>query len=127
MTGDLKTVAEFANTFPRVNVPPATIGTPGAGSVLGRSFSGALGAGSGFLASGGNPYAGMVGAAAPELISAGMREFMLSKMGQRKILPKYDKYKNLAEGLSNENVRNALIAIQLNEAAQQSNQNALAR
>jgi len=125
MTGDLKTVAEFANTFPRVNVPPATIGTPGGGSVLGRSLSGGAGAYTGFLAGGGPGAA--IGAIAPELMSAGMREFMLSKMGQRKILPKYDKYKNLAEGLSNENVRNALIAIQLNEAAQQINQNALAR
>jgi hypothetical protein len=126
MTGDLKTVAEFANTFPRVNVPPATIGTPGAGSVLGRSFSGALGAGSGLLASGGNPYGAMVGAAAPELVSAGMRQYMLSKMGQRKILPKYDKYKNLAEGLNNENVRNALIGLQTGNIAQET-KNALAR
>lgn len=128
MTGDLKTIAEFANTFPRVNVPPSTIGTPGAGTVLGRSFSGAIGAGTGLLASGGNPYAAMLGAAAPELVSAGMREYMLSKMGQRNILPKYDKYKNLAQGLSNEGARNALIAIQAGEtAAKQQNQNALAR
>jgi hypothetical protein len=127
MTGDLKTVSEFANTFPRVNVPPATIGTPGAGSVLGRSFSGAFGAGTGLFVSGGNPYAAMLGAAAPELASAGMRQYMLSQMGQRNILPKYDKYKNLAEGLSNENVRNALIGVQTIDAAQQQNQNALAR
>ena len=128
MTGDLKTIAEFANTFPRVNVPPSTIGTPGAGTVLGRSFSGAIGAGTGLLASGGNPYAAMLGAAAPELVSAGMREYMLSKMGQRNILPKYDKYKNLAQGLSNEGARNALIAIQAGEtAAKQQNQNALAK
>jgi hypothetical protein len=126
MTGDLKTVAEFANTFPRVNVPPSTIGTPGAGTVLGRSFSGAIGAGTGLLTSGGNPYAAMLGAAAPELVSAGMREYMLSQMGQRKILPKYDKYKNLAQGLSDEGVRNALIAIQAGELARE-NKNALAR
>jgi len=126
MTGDLKTVAEFANTFPRVNVPPSTIGTPGAGTVLGRSFSGAIGAGTGLLTSGGNPYAAMLGAAAPELVSAGMREYMLSQMGQRKILPKYDKYKNLAQGLSDEGVRNALIAIQAGEFARE-NKNALAR
>jgi hypothetical protein len=126
MTGDLKTIAEFANTFPRVNVPPSTIGTPGAGTVLGRSFSGAIGAGTGLLTSGGNPYAAMLGAAAPELVSAGMREYMLSQMGQRKILPKYDKYKNLAQGLSDEGVRNALIAIQAGELARE-NKNALAR
>jgi hypothetical protein len=126
MTGDLKTVAEFANTFPRVNAPATTIGTPGAGSVLGRSFSGALGAGTGLVASGGNPLAVMAGAAAPELISAATRNYMLSKMGQRQILPKYDKYKNLAEGLSKEQVRNALIAIQAADVAKET-KNALAR
>jgi hypothetical protein len=126
MTGDLKTVAEFANTFPRVNAPATTIGTPGAGSVLGRSFSGALGAGTGLVAGGGNPLAVMAGAAAPELISAATRNYMLSKMGQRQILPKYDKYKNLAEGLSKEQVRNALIAIQAADTAKET-KNALAR
>jgi hypothetical protein len=124
MTGDLKTIAEFANTFPRVNVPPSTIGTPGAATVVGRSLSGGAGAVAGALA-GGGPGA-FVGAIAPELISAGMREYMLSQMGQRKILPKYDKYKNLAQGLSDEGVRNALIAIQAGELARE-NKNALAR
>jgi hypothetical protein len=124
MTGDLKTVAEFANTFPRVNVPPSTIGTPGAATVVGRSLSGGAGAVAGALA-GGGPGA-FIGAVAPELISAGMREYMLSQMGQRKILPKYDKYKNLAQGLSDEGVRNALIAIQAGELARE-NKNALAR
>lgn len=124
MTGDLKTIAEFANTFPRVNVPPSTIGTPGAGTVLGRSLSGGAGAVAGALA-GGGPGA-FIGAVAPELVSAGMREYMLSQMGQRKILPKYDKYKNLAQGLSDEGVRNALIAIQAGELARE-NKNALAR
>jgi hypothetical protein len=126
MTGDLKTVAEFANTFPRVNAPATTIGTPGAGSVLGRSFSGALGAGTGLVAGGGNPLAVMAGAAAPELISAGTRNYMLSKMGQNQMLPKYDKYKNLAEGLSNEQIRNALIAMQAANATKET-KNALAR
>lgn len=124
MTGDLKTIAEFANTFPRVNVPPSTIGTPGAATVVGRSLSGGAGAVAGALA-GGGPGA-FVGAIAPELVSAGMRQYMLSKMGQRKILPKYDKYKNLAQGLSDEGVRNALIAIQAGELARE-NKNALAR
>jgi hypothetical protein len=124
MTGDLKTIAEFANTFPRVNVPPSTIGTPGAATVVGRSLSGGAGAVAGALA-GGGPGA-FIGAVAPELVSAGMREYMLSQMGQRKILPKYDKYKNLSKGLSNEGVRNALIAIQAGELARE-NKNALAR
>ena len=124
MTGDLKTIAEFANTFPRVNVPPSTIGTPGAATVVGRSLSGGAGAVAGALA-GGGPGAFM-GAVAPELISAGMRQYMLSKMGQQNILPKYDKYKNLSKGLSDEGVRNALIAIQAGELARE-NKNALAR
>jgi hypothetical protein len=124
MTGDLKTIAEFANTFPRVNVPPSTIGTPGAATVVGRSLSGGAGAVAGALA-GGGPGAFM-GAVVPELVSAGMRQYMLSKMGQQNILPKYDKYKNLSKGLSDEGVRNALIAIQAGELARE-NKNALAR
>jgi len=124
MTGDLKTIAEFANTFPRVNVPPSTIGTPGAATVVGRSLSGGAGAVAGALA-GGGPGA-FIGAVAPELVSAGMRQYMLSKMGQQNILPKYDKYKNLSKGLSNKGVRNALIAIQAGKLARE-NKNALAR
>jgi len=123
MTGDLKTIAEFANTFPRVNVPPSTIGTPGAGTVLGRSLSGA-GAFTGAVV-GGGPGA-FIGAIAPELLSAYTRQRMLSPKGQANILPKYDKYKNLAEGLSDESVRNALIAIQAGEVIRE-NKNALAR
>jgi hypothetical protein len=124
MTGDLKTIAEFANTFPRVNVPPSTIGTPGAGTVLGRSLSGGAGAFTGALV-GGGPGA-LVGAVAPELLSAYMRQSMLSPKGQANILPKYDKYKNLAKGLSDEGVRNALLSIQAAELARE-NKNALAR
>lgn len=124
MTGDLKTIAEFANTFPRVNVPPSTIGTPGAATVVGRSLSGGAGAVAGALA-GGGPGA-FIGAVAPELVSAGMRQYMLSKMGQQNILPKYDKYKNLSKGLSDESVRNALLSIQAAELARE-NKNALAR
>jgi hypothetical protein len=123
MTGDLKTIAEFANTFPRVNVPPSTIGTPGAGTVLGRSLSGA-GAFTGAVV-GGGPGA-FIGAIAPELLSAYTRQRMLSSKGQANILPKYDKYKNLAEGLSDESVRNALIGMQAGGVIRE-NKNALAR
>ena len=123
MTGDLKTIAEFANTFPRVNVPPSTIGTPGAGTVLGRSLSGA-GAFTGAVV-GGGPGA-FIGAIAPELLSAYTRQRMLSPKGQANILPKYDKYKNLAEGLSDESVRNALIGMQAGGVIRE-NKNALAR
>jgi hypothetical protein len=100
------------------------IGTPGAGTVLGRSISGGTGAFTGALV-GGGPGA-LVGAVAPELLSAYMRQRMLSPKGQANIVPKYDKYKNLAEGLSDESVRNALIAIQAGEVIRE-NKNALAR
>jgi len=124
MTGDLKTAAEFANTFPRVNVPPSMIGTPGAGTILGRSLSGAAGAGAGFAAGGG--IGAVIGAAAPELISAGMREYMLSKAGQRRITPKYDRFKGLAEGLSDEGMRNALMTMQAGDITRE-NKNKLAK
>jgi len=124
MTGDLKTAAEFANTFPRVNVPPSMIGTPGAGTILGRSLSGAAGAGAGFAAGGG--IGAVIGAAAPELISAGMREYMLSKAGQRRIAPKYDRFKGLAEGLSDEGMRNALMTMQAGDITRE-NKNKLVR
>ena len=124
MTGDLKTAAEFANTFPRVNVPPSMIGTPGAGTILGRSLSGAAGAGAGFAAGGG--IGAVIGAAAPELISAGMREYMLSKAGQRRITPNYDRYKGLAEGLTDEGMRNALLTMQAGDINRE-NKNKLAR
>ena len=124
MTGDLKTAAEFANTFPRVNVPPSMIGTPGAGTILGRSLSGAAGAGAGFAAGGG--IGAVIGAAAPELISAGMREYMLSRMGQKGAVPKYNKYQDLAAGLTDESLRNALLATQAAGISRE-NKNKLAR
>lgn len=110
MTGELKTIAEFANVFPRVSQSPSAIGTPGAGTLLGRSFSGMLGAGIGGIA-GGTPGA-MIGAALPEASSAAMRAYMLSPLGQRRIAPRYDRYSNLAEGLSDEAIRNMLLAQQ---------------
>ena len=113
MTGELKTIAEFANTFPRVSQAPSSIGTPGAGTMLGRSFSGMIGAGVGGMA-GGGPGA-MVGSVTPELVSAGMRNYMLSPMGQRRIAPRYDRYSALAEGLSDEAIRNMLLTQQAGE------------
>jgi hypothetical protein len=124
MTGDLKTAAEFANTFPRVNVPPSMIGTPGAGTILGRSLSGAAGAGAGFAAGGG--IGAVIGAAAPELISAGMREYMLSRVGQKGVAPKYNRYQDLAAGLTDEGLRNALLATQAGSISRE-NKNKLAR
>jgi len=125
MTGDLKTVAEFANTFPRVNVPPSMIGTPGAGGVFGRSLSGLAAGGATQLLTK-DPALSIAMTAAPELLSAGMRQYMLSKAGQRRINPNYDRYKGLAEGMSNEGMRNALLTMQAGDITREK-KNKLAR
>jgi len=125
MTGDLKTVAEFANTFPRVNVPPSMIGTPGAGGIFGRSLSGLAAGGATQLLTK-DPSLSIAMTMAPELISAGMREYMLSKVGQRRIAPNYDRFKGLAEGLSDEGMRNALMTMQAGDITREK-KNKLAR
>jgi len=125
MTGDLKTVAEFANTFPRVNVPPSMIGTPGAGGVFGRSLSGLAAGGATQLLTK-DPALSIAMTAAPELLSAGMRQYMLSKAGQRRITPNYDRYKGLAEGMSDEGMRNALLTMQAGDITREK-KNKLAR
>ena len=81
VSGDIKTIAEFTNLFPRVSQTPSQIGAPGAGTMLGRSLGGGAGALAGFIASGGSPtaagFGAAVGAAAPEMVSAGMRNYLL--------------------------------------------------
>jgi hypothetical protein len=124
MTGELKTIAEFANVFPRVSQAPSSIGTPGAGTMLGRSFSGMMGAGIGGMA-GGGPGA-MVGSVAPEITSAAMRNYMLSQAGQRRIAPRYDRFSGLAQGLSDDAIRNMLLTEQAGELSR-TNKNKLAR
>ena len=118
VSGDIKTIAEFANVFPRVAQTPSQIGAPGAGTVLGRGLGGAGGAAAGFTVGGGPGMAigGTVGALAPEMISAGMRNYLLSGTGQRNMLPNYSP---LASRLtSDEAARNALL---MQQADQQRN------
>jgi len=122
VSGDIKTIAEFANVFPRVSQTPSQIGAPGAGTVLGRSLSGGAGAAAGFAMGGptGAGLGGAIGAIAPEMVSAGMRNYLLSGTAQRNMLPNYSP---LASRLtSDEAARNALLMQQANQQ-----RNALAR
>jgi hypothetical protein len=123
VSGDIKTIAEFANVFPRVTQTPSQIGAPGAGTVLGRSLGGAGGAAAGFSMGGptGMGIGGAIGALAPEMVSAGMRNYLLSGRGQANMLPNYSP---LASRLtSDQAARNALLMQQTT----QQNQNALAK
>jgi hypothetical protein len=116
VSGDVKTIAEFANVFPRVMQAPSQIGTPSAGSVLGRSLSGGAGAAAGFAVGGypGMGFGGAAGAIAPEMMSAGMRNYLLSPMGQRGLIPNYSP---MASRLtSDEAARNALMMQRTQEA-----------
>jgi hypothetical protein len=115
VSGDIKTIAEFANVFPRVSQTPSQIGAPGAGTVLGRSLSGGAGAAAGFAMGGptGAGFGGALGAIAPEMVSAGMRNYLLSGTAQRNMLPNYSP---LAFRLtSDEAARNALLIQQANQ------------
>jgi hypothetical protein len=128
VSGDIETIARFANVFPRVTQLPSQIGTPAAGTLLGRSMTGlgaAGGAGLGFAAGGG--YAGMgiggaVGALAPEFVSAGMRNYLMSERGQRNILPSYRTVGQRV--VSDDAARNVLLAYQAREMAQAEKENA---
>jgi hypothetical protein len=117
VSGDIKTIAEFANVFPRVAQTPSQIGAPGAGTVMGRSLSGLSAAAAGYLASGGSPVAtgisATMGAFAPEMVSAGMRNYLLSGAGQRNVLPSYSPFASRIT--SDEAARNALLMQQANE------------
>lgn len=96
-SGDLDLIARFANIARPVMVPPGTMGTPGAGSVLGAGLGSGAGAGTAALM-GLGPYgtstAALLGAAAPSVVSAGARRYLLSPMGQERALPSYDRYAN---------------------------------
>jgi hypothetical protein len=115
VSGDIKTIAEFANVFPRVTQTPSQIGAPGAGTVLGRSLSGGAGAATGYAM--GGPYGmgigGAIGAMAPEMVSAGMRNYLLSGAGQRNVLPNYSPFASRLT--SDEAARNALLMQQANQ------------
>lgn len=94
-SGDLDLIARFANIARPVMVPPGTMGTPGAGSVLGAGLGSGAGAGTAMLMGlgpGGTSTAAMLGAAAPSVVSAGARRYLLSPAGQQRALPTYDRY-----------------------------------
>lgn len=115
VSGDIKTIAEFANVFPRVAQTPSQIGAPGAGTVLGRSLSGGAGAATGYAIGGptGMGIGGAIGALAPEMVSAGMRNYLLSGAGQRNVLPNYSPFASRLT--SDEAARNALLMQQANQ------------
>jgi hypothetical protein len=113
LTGDLRTISEFANRFPRVSELPSQFGTPSSGAVLGldlpRVVGGTLGAIGGGVAGGmsGATAGGMAGAIAPNVLSALMRQYLMSDRAQRAAVPRYDP---LAERLiSDITARNALL------------------
>jgi hypothetical protein len=118
VSGDVKTIAEFANVFPRVSQTTSQIGTPGAGTMMGRGLGGATGMGAGFLVGGvpGASVGGAVGAFAPEMVSAGMRNYMLSGTGQRNMLPNYSPFASRLT--SDQAARNALLMQQANRQDQ---------
>jgi hypothetical protein len=122
VSGDIKTIAEFSNVFPRVSQTPSQIGTPGAGTMMGRGLGGAAGMGAGFLL-GGQAGAGAgaaIGAFAPEMVSAGMRNYLLSPTGQRNLIPNYSPFASRLT--SDEAARNALLMQQANEQRNAMNQ-----
>lgn len=122
LTGELEIAAKFANTFKGVNKSPTDIGTPGSASMMGRGASGAVGAGLGALVTGYSPIGAMAGAVAPEAASWAAKNYLLSKMGQRRAMPNYDRalLKLIAEQPANSQVRNMLLGVPTTE-----NQNAL--
>jgi hypothetical protein len=107
LSGELKTIGEFANIAPKVNQPVGSMGTPGAGSVLGRTGTGVVAGGLGLLT--GGPLTGLVAAAAPEATSALARQYLLSKFGQSRALPSYNAPDFLAQDIVNPKLRQALM------------------
>ena len=119
LTGELEIAAKFANSFKGVNKSPADIGTPGSASMMGRGASGAVGAGLGAIMTGGSPVGAMAGAVAPEAASWAAKNYLLSKMGQRRAMPNYDRpmLNFLANQPMTPELRNALLAVPANQSA----------
>lgn len=88
LSGDLKTIASFANVARPVTPVPGTMGTPAAESLFGYGLGG-VGAGIGALT--GGPVGMGVGGVAPLVASTAARNYLLSSMGQRRALPTYDR------------------------------------
>lgn len=123
LTGELETAAKFANTFKRVVTTPGAVGTPaaqtfggmgiGTRGIVGGAAGGAFGGGLGGIA------LGTAAAIAPELVAAGAQRYMLSGPAQRGALPAYGRYNFLARDISDPELRNALFAAQVLQAAEQ--------
>lgn len=129
MAGDVKTIAQFANVFPRVTRAPSEIGTPGGGTMMGTpvsGFGGAIGGGLGYLAgdTSGASLGTVAGLYGPQLVSAGMRSYLMSPGVQNKLIPAYES--TLSRIASDEMARNALLARQAG-AVTAPNQNNLNR
>jgi hypothetical protein len=126
LSGDLKTAAEFANVFPRVSKTTAEIGTPSAGTMLGgpSGFGSVIGTGLGYIAGEGSGAGALMGSAAgaygPQMVSAGMRRYLMSQGVQNNLIPSYQS--TLGRLSSDITARNALLAAQ---AGTVTNQNIL--
>jgi hypothetical protein len=128
LSGDLKTAAEFANVFPRVSKTAAEIGTPAAGTMMGApsGFGGVMGGILGGIAGEGQGAVtgGMLGAYAPQMVSAAMRNYLMSQGVQNRLIPTYES--TLGRLASDVTARNALLAAQAGNIAQP-NRNELRR
>jgi hypothetical protein len=109
LTGDLQTIGAFANVAPRVNQPPSQFGAPGTGTMLGRGMTGMVGAGLGAMT--GGPITAALGAVVPEATSAAARAYLLSRMGQSRALPNYNRADFLAQDTLTPGLRNALMGL----------------
>ncbi len=125
LSGDLKTAAEFANVFPRVSKTTAEIGTPSAGTMLGgpSGFGSVIGTGLGYIAGEGSGAGALMGSAAgaygPQMVSAGMRRYLMSQGVQNNLIPSYQS--TLGRLSSDITARNALLATQAGNVTNQNN------
>ena len=115
-SGDLDLIARFANIARPVMVPPGTMGTPGAGTMLGPTLGGGIGAGTAALMGlgpTGTSAGAMVGALAPSVVSGAARQYLLSPAGQRGVIPTYGTptVNFLAEPINQPMLTNALIGL----------------
>lgn len=111
-SGDLDLIARFANIARPVMVPPGTMGTPGAQTVLGTVSGGLGGAvGYGLGGAGGIAPGTLVGAVAPQAVSAAARNYLLSPLAQSRAIPTYSRPGVNALAASNEAVLRALMGV----------------
>lgn len=110
LSGELETIAKFANTFQRVAQTPSAFGTPGANKM--QAGLQVLGAGLG--SSTGGVLGGAFGAAAPVAIPFATRQYLMSEMNQRKAAPSYrSALANIAsQDITQPQLLNALLGLQ---------------